>query len=157
MKIRPLTPDNYNKVSALLSSSFPGSNYETQLIDKLHKNGKPLHEWVCIHRNRFIAYVAFSHAFNGSKVCGLHLGPLAVNPGYQNQGVRSELLRFCLRQPAIKESTIYVLGEPRFYQKFGFEKCAQPICPLDKSNKHFLAIRNASPDNFTVGYEPEFK
>lgn len=156
MKIRPLTPDNYHKVSALLRSSFPGSNYETQLIDKLHKNGKPLHEWVCIHTNRFIAYAAFSHAFNGSKVCGLHLAPLAVSPGYQNQGVGSELLRFCLRQPEIKESTIYVLGEPRFYQKFGFEKCALPICPFDKNNKNFLAIRNASPDNFTVGYEPEF-
>jgi putative acetyltransferase len=157
MKIRKLTPENYAKVSALLQQAFPGSTYEGQLVENLHKNGKTVHEWVCIHVNTVIAYIAFSNAYNGTAVCGLHLAPLAVKPEFQKKGVGSELLRFALRQDIIKNSTIFVLGAPGFYQKFGFAPCAQPLCPFDKKNGHFLSIRNNPSSRFTVGYESEFQ
>ena len=54
MKIRTLTPENYGKVSALLRQVFPGSTYELQLVENFHKNGKAVHEWVCIHTNMII-------------------------------------------------------------------------------------------------------
>jgi putative acetyltransferase len=156
MKIRKLTPENYAKVSALLQQAFPGSTYEVQLVENFHKNGTVVHEWVGIHTNRVIAYIAFSNAYHGSAVCGLHLAPLAVNPEFQRQGTGSELLRFALRQEIIKESTIFVLGAPGFYRKFGFEPCTQPLCPFDKNNSQFLSIRNTTTDKFVVGYEAEF-
>ena len=156
MKIRKLTPENYPKVAALLQQAFPGSTEEVRLVENLHKNGKPVHEWVCIHSNRIIAYIAFSNAYNGSAVCGLHLAPLAVKPEFQKQGVGSELLRFALRQEVVKANTIFVLGNPGLYRKFGFEPCAMPICPFDKNNAHFLSLRNNPVGQFTVGYEPEF-
>jgi len=156
MKIRKLIPENYDKTSALLKRSFPGSSYEVQLVEKFHKNGIIVHEWVCIHINRVIAYIAFSNAYDGDKVCGLHLAPLAVKPEFQKQGIGSELMRFVLRQPVIMEKTIFVLGAPNFYQKFGFELCTIPICPFDKKNNHFLSIRNNNHSQFTVGYESEF-
>jgi putative acetyltransferase len=157
VKIRGLTPDNYPKASALLRQAFPRSTHEVQLVENLHKNGKPMHEWVCIHINAVIAYIAFSKAYNGAMVCGLHLAPLAVKPEFQRQGIGSELLRFALRQEIIKTSTIFALGEPRFYRKFGFEPCTVPICPFDKNNGHFLSLRNTTTSQFTVGYEAEFK
>jgi len=157
MKIRKLTPENYAKVSALLQQAFPGSTHEVQLVENLRKNGKAVHEWVCIHISSVIAYIAFSNAYNGTAVCGLHLGPLAVKPEFQKQGIGFELLRFALRQDVIKDSTIFVLGTPGFYQKFGFAPCAQPLCPFDKKNAHFLSIRNNPSSQFTVGYEPEFQ
>ena len=156
MKIRKLSPENYAKASALLRQAFPGSNYEVQLVENLHKNGKTVHEWVCVHTNKIIAYIAFSHAYNGPEVCGLHLAPFAVKPEFQKQGIGSELLRFSLRQEIIKEKTIFVLGDPGFYQKFGFEPCNMPICPFVKKNARFLSIRNKTYSQFTVGYESEF-
>ena len=156
MKIRKLTPEEYPKASALLRHAFPGSNYEVQLFDNLHKNEKILHEWICIHRSKAIAYIAYSNAFNAKKVCGLHLAPLAVAPQMQKQGIGSELLRFSLRQKGIMEKPLFVLGDPYFYKKFGFEHCTTPICPFDQNNKHFLSIRNITSNTFTVGYEPEF-
>ncbi len=156
MKIRTLTPDNYTKASALLRQAFPGSSYEVQLVENFHKNGKAVHEWVCIHRNSIIAYIAFSNAYKGSAVCGLHLAPLAVKPEFQKQGIGTELLRFALRQNVIKKSTLFVLGDPGFYKKFGFEPCANPVCPFDENNTHFLTIRNKLSDRFVVGYESEF-
>lgn len=156
MKIRVLTPEHYPKALALLRHAFPNSNYEVRLFEKLHKNKKPLCEWICIHRNKAIAYIAYSNAFYGKKVCGLHLAPLAVTPQMQNQGVGSELLRFSLRQKEITEKTLFVLGDPNFYKNFGFKQCSMPICPFDTNNEHFLSIRNNISTTFTVGYEPEF-
>ncbi len=157
MKIRKLTPDNHVKVSALLRQAFPGSAYEVKLVENLHKNGREIHEWVCVHTSRVIAYIAFSNASNGSAVCGLHLAPLAVAPEFQGQDIGSELLRFALRQAEIKEQPVFVLGDPGFYQKFGFKPCAIPLCPFDPGNEHFLSIGNKVSAEFTVGYEPEFK
>jgi len=156
MKIRPLTPESQAKAASLLHHAFAPSTYEVRLFDALHARGREIHEWVCIHRDAVIAYIGFTKAYDGRKVVGLHLAPLAVQPQMQGQGVGSELLRFALRQAPIREQTIFVLGNPTFYQKFGFTPCAMPICPFDRGNAHFLGLRNEPVHPYTVGYEPEF-
>ena len=157
MKIQKLTIENRPKVYALLQQAFPGSDYEARLVQNLHENGKPIHEWVCIHTSKVIAYIAFTNAYDGSDICGLHLAPMAVAPDFQGEGVGSELLRFALRQEAIRSETLFVLGEPGYYKRFGFEPCSAPICPFDKNNAHFLSMRNTITTRFSVGYEPEFR
>lgn len=156
MKIRKPTPETYNKVYGLLQQAFPGSSKEKRLVEKLHKSGKIVHEWFCIHTNKAIAYIAFTNAYNGNEICGLHLGPLAVKPDFQNQGICTELLRFAMRQDGIKNSTVYALGPGGFYQHFDFEPCSTPVSPFSTKNLHFYSIRNEATTGFTVGYEPEF-
>ena len=157
MKIQKLTIENRAKVYALLHLAFPRSDYEAGLVRKLHENGRPVHEWVCIHVNKVIAYIAFTNAWHGSDICGLHLAPMAVAPDFQRQGVGTELLKFALRQEPIKRRPLFVLGEPGYYQRFGFEPCSLPICPFDTDNAHFLSMRNSITSSFIVGYESEFK
>ena len=156
MKIQPVTAEHRPKVHALLVRAFPGSTYEATLVEDLRRNGRPLLEWACLHVNRVIAYAAFSHAYQGKDCCGLHLAPMAVAPDFQRQGIGSELMRFALRQPAIKERTLFVVGHPAFHRKFGFEPCAQPTSAFDRKGGHFLAMRNTATTPFVVGYEPEF-
>ncbi|WP_448873633.1 GNAT family N-acetyltransferase [Desulfobulbus propionicus] len=156
MKIRPLTPDLLAKAGSLVHHAFAPSRYELRLFDRLHEKNRPLHEWVCLHRQAVIACICFSRAFHGKKVCGLHLALLAVQPRQQGQGIGSELLRFALRQAAIATQPIYVLGDPAYFHKFGFVPCAAPICPLVRGNKHFLGLRNSIIEPITIGYEPEF-
>jgi len=156
MKIRKPTQEIHSKISGLLNSAFPKSKYEAGLVEQFHGSDTPILEWVCIHINKVIAYIAFSNAYNGNEVCGLHLAPFAVAPHFQRQGVGTELLKFALRQESIKKSPLFVLGNPEYYRRFGFEPCTMPICPFDKNNRHFLAIRNTTTTQFIVGYEPEF-
>lgn len=156
MKIQKVSVEHHPKAYALLKQAFPRSTYESLLVEKFHKNGRELLEWVCIHTNRIVAYIAFSNAYNGSEICGLHLAPMAVKPDFQRQGIGSELIRFALRQPEIKNHTIFVLGDPAFYKRFGFDHCSNPVCPFDKSGSHFMAICNKPGSVYTVGYEPEF-
>jgi putative acetyltransferase len=157
MKIQKLTVENRAKVYALLHRAFPGSDHEAGLVQKFHENGRVIHEWVCIHTNRVIAYIAFSNAYHGNNICGLHLAPMAVAPDFQKQGVGTELLRFALRQEAINNQSLFVLGAPGYYQRFGFEPCSMPICPFDTNNAHFQSMRNTVATSFILGYEPEFK
>jgi putative acetyltransferase len=156
MKIQTVSIENRPKVYALLQRAFPGSDYEARLVQKLHDNNRTLHEWVCIHVNKAIAYIAFTPAYHGREICGLHLAPMAVAPDFQKQGVGTELLKFALRQADIKSRPLFVLGEPGYYRRFGFEPCTVPVCPFDSGNAHFLSMRNTVTDNFTIGYEPEF-
>lgn len=156
MKIQSVSIDNRPQVYALLQRAFPGSDYEAGLVRKLHENGRTVHEWCCIHVGKVIAYIAFTPAYNEKAVCGLHLAPMAVAPDFQRQGVGSELLRFALRQGVIKGQPLFVLGEPGYYSRFGFEPCAVPVCPFDTDNAHFLGLRTVASEKFTVGYEPEF-
>ncbi|MBE0596602.1 MAG: GNAT family N-acetyltransferase, partial [Desulfuromonadales bacterium] len=55
MKIQKVTKETQAKVYALLRRAFPGSAYEAELVQKLHENGRPLQEWVCLHTNKVIA------------------------------------------------------------------------------------------------------
>ncbi len=157
MKIRKVTKDIRSKVYALLSRAFSDSQYEVTLVKKLHENDKPMHEWVCIHAGKVIAYIAFTDAYQGDVVCGLHLAPMAVTPDQQKQGVGTELIQFALRQEPIRNEPLFVLGEPGFYKQFGFEPCTEPLSPFDHNNAHFLSLRNSFDQSFTIGYEPEFK
>lgn len=156
MKIRKLTEDNYDRVSALLLQTFPGSKYELNLFENLHSNNQDLHEWVCIHVGKIAAYICYSNAYNDDKVCGLHLAPIAVSPHSQGIGIGTELISFSLRQQVIKEKTIFVLGDSKFYKRFGFEQCSSPICPFDSKKMHFQSLNNNIKEGFTVGYEEEF-
>lgn len=157
MKIQQLTIENRPKVYALLKRAFPGSLYEAGLVQKLHENGRQVQEWVCIHTGKVIAYIAFTNAYHDDAICGLHLAPMAVSPDFQKQGVGSELLRFALRQESIKSQPLFVLGEPAYYRRFGFEPCSLPVCPFDHDNQHFLSMQSNVSASFIVGYEPEFK
>jgi putative acetyltransferase len=157
MKIQKLTVENRPRVYALLRSAFPYSDYEANLVEKLHENNRILHEWICIHTSKVIAYIAFTNAYNGSEICGLHLAPMAVAADFQGRGVGAELLRFALRQEAIKSRPLFVHGKPGYFSRFGFEPCSMPLCPYDKNNAHFLSMRHQSEARFIVGYEPEFK
>ena len=157
MKIQKVTEETRPKVYALLRRAFPGGGAEAALVQRLHENERPVQEWVCIHTNKVIAYIAFTNAYRGNEVCGLHLGPMAVAPEFQRQGVGAELLRFALRQEAIKGRILFVLGVPGYFRRFGFEPCSSPVCPFDKNNARFLSLRNETADAFTVGYEPEFR
>jgi len=157
MKIRKVDAEHHARVYALLKNAFPGSNYEASLVRLFHTRQTPIHDWACIQSGKVIAYIAFSNAYRGKEVCGLHLAPMAVAPEWQLQGIGSQLLRFALRQEEIKQQPLFVLGEPAYYRQFGFTSTDTPTCPYDRDNRHFLSLHNATHDDFTIGYAPEFQ
>ena len=68
-----------------------------------------------------VAVLPASPAANG----GLGLAPVGVAPAFQKQGIGSQLIRHGLREcHRIGAGWVVVLGDPRFYERFGF-RCAK--------------------------------
>ena len=70
------------------------------------------------------------------------LAPLAVLPAHQRRGIGSELVRRGIddcRDAGYR--AVLVLGEPAFYQRFGFTKASLHgiRCPFDVPDEAFMA------------------
>ncbi len=74
----------------------------------------------------------------------------------QGSGLGSSLILESLADAALVNASIFVLGDPAYYQRFGFEVVPEPRCPFDPSNEHFMALRYAGEDGFVIGYETDF-
>lgn len=155
MKIRPVVREERNRVYGLLRKGYSFFKEEFETIQRLHRNDKELYEWVCIHKNKNIAYIVFSKAYKGKTVCGLHLLFLFVKPEFQGKGIGTELMRFALRQKAIKGSPLYVLGDINYFSRFGFGRCNNPKGNLEGNKRKLLSTQKRSETCFTIGYEKE--
>jgi len=60
------------------------------------------------------------------------LGPIAVQPYFQKQGIGGTLIRKgfdFVREGGVSE--VYVLGDPEYYGRFGFKQCDHVCTPYD--------------------------
>jgi putative acetyltransferase len=91
----------------------------------------------------------------------LALGPIAVLPEYRRTGIASTLIREGIaRSEADAWRGIFVLGDPAFYRRFGFDlrKASGFISPY--SGPHLMALSiagGALPANSgTIQHAPAF-
>jgi putative acetyltransferase len=155
MKIQKVNADNQKKAYALLRRVFSAGKEATQ-VEAFHENGLVIHDWIAVHGAKAIGYIAFTQAYHGDSVCGFHLGPLAIAPDFQKQGVGTELMQFALRQTVFQEQPLFVLGPAGFFERFGFQLCKTPRSQLTKQKVQFLKRGDLLVDDFTVGYETIF-
>ena len=84
-------------------------------------------------------------------------------PTHQRRGIGSELVRRGLTQcKRAGHRAVLVLGEPTFYQRFGFIKASLHgiLCPFDVPDEAFMAVelfpRALAGHSGSVKYRPEF-
>jgi len=148
---------DWNEVGQLLVAAFGPSKYESALMARLRRAGREVREWMVRKDGRIIAQVAFTNAYRGASPIGLQLAPVSVHPAWQRRGIGTFLLSQSLAVPGIAGTAVFVLGDPHYNGRFGFQLVARPRCPFDPDDQHFQALRWTSADDFTVGYEPEFQ
>ena len=75
----------------------------------------------------------------------LRFAPLSVAPGHQRQGIGTTLMReLILRADAQGWALIAVLGDPGYYQRFGFDPCGRldiVYPPVGANDPHFQVRR----------------
>jgi putative acetyltransferase len=98
------------------------NNSEPLIIEALRQAGALSLSLVAEYRSAIIGHIAISPVTMTTDVPGwFALGPLSVRPDLQKRGVGSDLVKEALRM--LKEhgaAGCVVLGEPKFYQRFGF-------------------------------------
>ena len=115
---------------------------EANIIDALRSNGAAWLSLVATLNDRVVGHIMYSPLPVG-RVTGAGLGPMAVLPEYQRQGIGSKLIEAGNRQ--LKEGRcpfIVVLGHAAYYPRFGFRPArAQGItCEWDVPDDVFMLL-----------------
>ncbi len=118
-----------------------GRAEEADLVDALRAHGKVTLSLVAEEDGRIVGHVLFSPGrIDETPVEAM--GPVAVHPGRQGQGIGSALVRAGLagmRQAGHR--VVMVEGNPRYYMRFGF---------LDATPLGIICASNPPPGCFMV-------
>ena len=137
--IRAETKDDIAAVREVLTAAFP-SPMEAQLVDDVRAAGDLMLSLVA-DEGGILGHVAFSRLrFAAIELRGTALGPIGVLPEQQRRGIGSALMREGLsRLTEAGEDLILVLGEPAFYERFGFSREAAARLQTPYNGPHLLA------------------
>ena len=96
-----------------------GQRAEAQLVDDLRAAGDSVFSLVAVDDGIVAGHILFSRM--EAPFPALALGPVAVLPEYRRTGFASRLIRQgIVRSEADGWRGIFVLGDPAFYRRFGF-------------------------------------
>jgi putative acetyltransferase len=92
---------------------------EARLVDQLRADGDGVISLVAVDDGKVVGHVLFSRMTAPFRALGL--APVSVAPDRQRSGVGSQLIRAGLERAADRGwNAVFVLGDPEFYQRFGF-------------------------------------
>lgn len=124
-EVRIEQPEDADGIRRLLAAAF-GGEAEARLVAAL----RPTHAWlpefsvVVAEDARLVAFALLSRVMIGGEA-GLALGPVAVAPDRQRQGLGTAVVRDVLRRATeSRERLVLVLGDPAYYRRFGFVPAA---------------------------------
>jgi putative acetyltransferase len=144
LTVRPEEAKDIEQVRALVRASFP-TDAESRLVDALRANSKAVISLVAVQDEQVLGHVLFSPVSTSppAAATGIGLAPVAVLTAFQSQGIGAQLIREGLRHSQeMGYDFCVVLGDPRYYRRFGFEKAS----PLGLQNEYgaddaFMVIR----------------
>lgn len=127
-----------NAVRALHLAAF-SSGGEADLVDALRKSGDAVISLVAKDGGKVTGHILFSRL--EAPMRALALAPVAVLPAYQKKGIGSLLIREGLRR-AEKEGwqSVFVLGNPAYYVRFGFDVRAAQDYDCVYAGPYFMAL-----------------
>jgi len=124
--IRPETSNDYKAIREINIAAFanhPYSNHTEHLIvEALRADGALTVSLVAEVEGRVVGHIAFSPVtINGAHHQWFALGPIAVLPALQRQGIGTELVNEGLKSiRALGAQGCVLVGDPAYYSRFGF-------------------------------------
>lgn len=156
--LRPATPADLAPIKQLLDAAFAPSKFESMLVDLIFNGGEEFWGWITEEKSQLIGVVIYTQAFRDGVAIGYHLAPVAVHPDFQRRGIGSKLIETTLSLPPFNAASVFVLGDPEYYERFGFASVASAICPYEPSNEYFRALRwKECAEPFTIRYSASFQ
>ena len=106
-----------------------GGSVEADIVDRLRIAARPFISLVAEDDREIVGHICFSPVHllrpDGSKETILGLGPMAVDPPRQKQGIGSKLVEHGLAEcRRTGSAAVVVVGHPEYYPRFGFEPAA---------------------------------
>lgn len=128
IEIRFERPEDIDEIRLLNERAF-GQPIEGQIIDKLRKSCSEILSLVATSNNKVIGHILFSPVTLETQsgiIQGMGLGPMAVLPELQKQGIGSKLVKEGLQMMNDTNCPfIVVLGHEKYYPRFGFQRASK--------------------------------
>lgn len=127
MIIRQENAQDIEEIRALITIAFEGALHsggtEGAIVDAVRKEGALTVSLVAEQDGELVGHVAFSAVqIDGKETRWYGLGPVAVRPDRQRQGVGVRLIKAGLDQiRSLGAAGCVVLGDPGYYSRFGFK------------------------------------
>lgn len=121
---------------------------EHNLVSRVRKSESFVPELSLVAESggKVIGHVLFSKVKikgNDEECEALVLAPVSVLPEFQRQGAGSAMIKEGLaKAKKLKHSAVFVLGSPKYYERFGFKK-AKPLgfsTPFGDMDAYFMMI-----------------
>jgi len=125
IEIREERPDDIAAVREVNRRAFE-QEQESNIVDALRTNGGVLLSLVATLDDRVVGHIMYSPVSVSDMRSGVALGPMAVLPEHQRQGIGTRLIEAGNRK--IKDagySFIIVVGHPEYYPRFGFRPASE--------------------------------
>ncbi|MGD9680559.1 MAG: GNAT family N-acetyltransferase [Candidatus Obscuribacterales bacterium] len=164
--IRPEQEKDFEAVRKVIELAFgsgpDGNCGEAELVEMLRESDSYIPELSLVAENDSIqGHIMVSRVSlepgpgqaKDSPVAALALAPLAVSPGHQGRGIGSSLVRESVKiADALGHGLIIVLGDHRYYRRFGFETASAfgIRCPFEVPEEHYMVLPLS-------GYKEEMK
>ncbi|GAB2026990.1 GNAT family N-acetyltransferase [Lactovum odontotermitis] len=157
MKIRQATENDHKEIYELVKIAFQTaqvtSGSEQDFVEELRARNSyiPELELIAEENDRIIAHIMLTkqlvHTRDNDRT-GLLIAPLCVEIEQRNIGIGGKLLSAGLEKAQeFGYSSIFLVGNPEYYQRFGFQEIAE------------LGIENKTdiPNQYVLGLELEKK
>ena len=160
--LRPASPTDTPAIRAVTKAAFENAAHsdhtEHFIVDALISNDALTVSLIAEADGEVIAHIAISPvSISDGSDQWFGLGPISVLPAYQRQGIGTRLMEQALA--ALKDSAAHgcvVLGDPDFYQRFGFSAAADMVLPGVPA-EYFQALRySAEKPRGEVSYHQAF-
>lgn len=129
-------------IHALLEAAFPTAA-ESELVDRLRADGDLLLGLVAQDDVGIAGFVAFSQM--RAPFVAVGLGPIAVRADSRRQRIGTRLIETGLAELSLLGvEAAFVLGDPAYYARFGFDAQAAAGFDSPYAGSHFMARKLTS-------------
>lgn len=161
MQISTETPADIDAIFALTQHAFRDHPHSQQtegyIINALRAAGALTLSLVAREDGRPVGHIAFSPVtISGGAADWYGLGPVAVLPAMQGRGIGAALIDAGVAElKALGAAGCVVMGDPAYYQRFGFEATPALTYP-GVPPEYFMAQVFTRPAQGQVDYHPAF-
>lgn len=112
---------------------------EAELVEELRRAGDSAISLVAEEDGEIVGHVLLSKM--EAPFRALALAPVSVGPGRQRCGIGSALIRSAVNRAREEGwAAIFVLGEPSYYERFGFDAAAAAGFTSPYAGEHFMVL-----------------
>ncbi len=142
IEIREEHADDIAAVRDLNRRAF-GQDQESNIVDALRANGAALLSLVATLNDQVVGHIMYSPVSIEGNVTGAALGPMALLPEHQRQGIGSKLIE--TGNQKLKDAGypfITVVGHADYYPRFGFRPAGEHgiKCEWDVPDDVFMLL-----------------